>query len=104
MATALELAKLPFTAAWYLLKLLFLPALIVTVAYLVVGPSSPWFTGIALLTAVWAAVLVRLWLIKLRGVLRSLARGTIRISGHDLHSSPRRRGRRRRGGPRRRGR
>lgn len=97
MATAVELAKLPFTAGWYLLKLVFLPALIVTVAYLLLGADSVWFVGITVVCGVWALALVRLWSIKLRGVLRALGRGTVQISGDDPYRGARRRRGRRRG-------
>jgi len=101
MVRAVELARLPFAAGWYLLKLLVLPVLIVTVALLVLGSDSGWFVVITGLCGVWAVVLVRLWLIKLRGVLRSLARGTVRISGDHHHRGTRRRRGGRRGGGRR---
>lgn len=79
MATAIELAKLPFTALWMLVKLLFLPVLITFGAWLVLDSASPWFVGIALVCGLWALALVRLWGLKLRGTLRSLGRGTVRI-------------------------
>lgn len=95
MATARELLKLPFTATWYLAKLLFWPAALVGVAWLgwrYLGLSSGWFAGICLVAGLLGLVLVRLWLFQVTGVLRSLARGTVRMNGYGPVRS-RRRGR-----------
>lgn len=97
MGTAVGLLKLPFTAAWSLMKLLFLPVVIVAVAGLLLGVGSLWFGAVLLVCGLWALALVRLWLLQLRGVLASLKRGTVHVSGF----SGRRAVRRRRGGGRR---
>ncbi len=98
MATAVRLLTLPFTAAWSLLRLLFLPVAVVAAAGLVLGTGSVWFAGSVLLCGLWALLLVRLWWLQLRGVLRSLARGTVQVDG--LGRGRRRVRRRRRGGGR----
>lgn len=96
MGTAVGLLRLPFSVAWSLAKLLFLPVLLVAAAGLVLGTGSVWFGAVVLVCALWVLALVRLWLLQLRGVLRSLARGTVHVDG----LSARRGGRRRRGGGR----
>jgi hypothetical protein len=90
MATAVTLLTLPFRAAWSLLRLLFLPVAVVAAAGLLLGPGSVWFGGLVLLCGLWALVLVRLWWLQLRGVLRSLARGTVQVAGPG-RARPRRR-------------
>lgn len=83
MGTAAELLALPFRALWFLIKLLVLPVVIVAGAYLVCGGSSPWFVGVALVCVLFGALVVWLWWLWVRGVLRSLARGTstVRVAG-----------------------
>jgi hypothetical protein len=93
MGTALGLLTLPFRAAWSLVKLLALPVLIVAVAALVLDTGSAWFGGVLAVCGLWALALVRLWRLRLRGELRSLARGTVHVDGR----GGRERGRRRRG-------
>lgn len=97
MGTVMGLLKLPFVALWSLVRLLFLPVLIVAAAGLVLGTGSLWFGAVVLVCGLWALALVRLWSLQLRGVLASLKRGTVRVS----RSSGRRAVRRRRGGGRR---
>lgn len=79
MADAVHVATLPFRSAWRLFKVLFLPAAIATLAWLVFGLGTPWFVVIALLCGLWALVLVKLWWIQTSGELRSLARGTVSV-------------------------
>lgn len=81
MGTALGLLTLPVRVAWSLVKLLALPVLLMTGAGLVLGTGSVWFAGVVLVCALWVLALVRLWLLQLRGVLRSLARGTVHVDG-----------------------
>lgn len=90
MGTAVGLLRLPFTAAWSLVKLLFLPVVLVAAAGLVLGTGSVWFGAVVLVCGLWALALVRLWWLQLRGVLRSLARGTVHVAG--LGGRRRRRG------------
>jgi hypothetical protein len=99
MGAAVGLLKLPFTAAWSLVKLLFLPVLTVAAVGLVLGSGSVWFSAVVLVCGLWALALVRLWRIQFRGVVRSLAWGTVRVSG--LGEGRRRARRGRRGGGRR---
>lgn len=80
MGPVMGLLKLPFTAAWSLVKLLSLPALIVLAAGLVLGVGSLWFAAVVLVCGLWALALVRLWALQLRGVLASLKRGTVHVA------------------------
>lgn len=98
MGTAVGLLRMPFSAAWSLVKLLFLPVLLVAAAGLVLGTGSVWFGAVVLVCALWVLALVRLWWLQLRGVLRSLARGTVHVDGLSARRGGRRR---RRGGGRR---
>ena len=90
MAAAVRVATLPFRAVWRLFKLMVLPAGIVAVTWLFTGAASVWFFWTVLVCGVWALVLFNLWRVQIAGELRSLARGTVHISG----------GRSRRGGRR----
>lgn len=81
MATAWELIKFPFRALLRLVKVLALPALISVAAWWLLGMDSPVFVGIALLCGVWVLVMAHLWWLQVKGRLRSLARGAVRVSG-----------------------
>ncbi|WP_017974395.1 hypothetical protein [Actinopolyspora halophila] len=79
MATAVRIATFPFRVLGRLVKLLFLPVLIVAVTWLVTGVQSGWFFGVAGFCGLWTFVVVRLWWLQTVGELRSLGRGTVDV-------------------------
>jgi hypothetical protein len=102
MVGVLELLRLPFRALWLLMKLLVAPVVIVAAAYLVLGAESLWFAGVVVVCVLFSALFVWLWALQVRGVLRSLARGTsmVRLASHRGRALRVRAGNRRRGGGR----
>jgi hypothetical protein len=102
MVGVLELLRLPFRALWFLVKLLVAPVVIVAAAYLVLGAESLWFAGVVVVCVLFSALFVWLWALQVRGVLRSLARGTstVRLASHRGRALRVRAGNRRWGGGR----
>ena len=80
MATAWQLLTFPFIACGRLLKMLAPPAVVLGVAWLIWDTTDTSFMVIALVSAVWGLIMLRLWWTAVRGRVRSLGRGTVRMS------------------------
>jgi hypothetical protein len=80
----------PFAVVWAAVRLLIWPAVVLLIGYFALPHG--WFVLVAVLVGLYTAVVVRLWLRTVHGVLQSWARGTVTVRGY----SPRGRGRRRR--------
>lgn len=89
----------PFALVWGLIRLMFWPALILGLAWLLthlgVLPAGL-FVLLAVLDGLWALWAFRVWLMVITGSLRSMARGTVTVR----NQTPRRRTRRRKVGRR----
>ncbi|MBE9375586.1 hypothetical protein IQ251_14125 [Saccharopolyspora sp. HNM0983] len=79
MAQAVDVVLLPFRAVWRLIKLLILPVLFGVAAAGLALLGLDWSWAAFAVCVVWAAVMVRLWLVQIGGELRSLGRGTVNV-------------------------
>lgn len=73
----LSLALLPFKLAWSLIKLLFWPALLVLVGYLMFPPS--WFPFVLAGASGYAVAVGLVWRVVVRGKFASLGRGVVTV-------------------------
>lgn len=81
MAEAVDVALLPFRLAFRLVKLLFVPVACCAGALGLVWLGLTWCLPVAIVAGIWAVVMVWLWWLQVVGELRSIGRGTVRISG-----------------------
>lgn len=80
MAGTWELFKFPFRAAWRLIKLIIVPAALIAVAWLAWDTAPTVFGVIAFAAGIWALISIRLWWLAVRGRMRSLARGAVKLA------------------------
>ncbi|WP_258348266.1 hypothetical protein [Saccharopolyspora gregorii] len=80
MSAAVDVALLPIRMGWRLVKLLLLPVLFGAGSLGLVAMGLGWMLGVTALCALWGLVMGRLWWLQVVGELRSLGRGTVRIS------------------------
>lgn len=83
----------PFAVAWAAVRLLIWPAVALVIGYLALPHG--WFVLIAILVGLYTAVVVRLWLRTVHGVLQSWTRGTVTVRGYSRRRDGRGRGGRR---------
>ncbi|HEX5402533.1 MAG TPA: hypothetical protein VFX16_09555 [Pseudonocardiaceae bacterium] len=82
----------PFAVVWAAVRLLLWPAVALVVAYFLVPHN--WFPLVLVLVGLYAAVVLRLWLRTVHGVLQSWTRGTVTVRGYTPRRRNRGRGRR----------
>ncbi|MBB5808948.1 putative RDD family membrane protein YckC [Saccharothrix ecbatanensis] len=86
MSRVIKVALLPFVLAWSLVRLLFWPAVILVVAWIVVPDGSGWFPVVLAAVAVYLLGAFTAFMAGARGLLRSLDRGTVHISPRERRS------------------
>lgn len=79
MARVRDLLLFPFVALLRLIELLILPAAALALMWLIFGADSTPFRVAALVCVPFAALMVILWRNQLRGRVRSLGRGSVRV-------------------------
>lgn len=79
MAAAVRVVTFPFWAVWRLITLLLLPVVFGAVSVWLWSLGWTWAFVPFVLCAAWMSVMAKLWLTQVRGVLRSLGRGTVRV-------------------------
>jgi hypothetical protein len=86
----------PFELLWGLARLLFWPALVLGVAWLVLPHA--WFLLVAVAVGFFTVFVLRVWSTVVHGSMRTMARGTITVRNQTRRRSAPRRSASRRGG------
>ncbi|SDD94826.1 hypothetical protein [Actinokineospora iranica] len=90
MTRVIRVALLPLVLAWSLARLLLGPALIVVLGWWLIPAGSVWFVLLASLVGLYLVVAFTAWKAGVRGELRSLTRGVVRVAAAGRGRRPRR--------------